>query len=87
MAAQIISTLVDKSTENLADHGLIDDTAKVRYVGADTRQLERHQAQLRAATLGNFANAFLTSCYVDHFRNTKRILSLHFFKSRANFCT
>uniref|UniRef100_A0AC35F632 Uncharacterized protein n=1 Tax=Panagrolaimus sp. PS1159 TaxID=55785 RepID=A0AC35F632_9BILA len=51
MATQLISNLIEKCTENLADHGLIEDTCKVRSIGADTRQLEKHQAQLKAATL------------------------------------
>uniref|UniRef100_A0A914YPP8 Uncharacterized protein n=1 Tax=Panagrolaimus superbus TaxID=310955 RepID=A0A914YPP8_9BILA len=60
MATQLISNLIEKCTENLADHGLIEDTCKVRSVGADTRQLEKHQAELKAASLGRiFSIPFL----------------------------
>ncbi|KAE9551227.1 hypothetical protein FO519_005560 [Halicephalobus sp. NKZ332] len=50
IAAEFVDELVEKCIENMANRGLIDDTSKFRSVGADTRQLEKHQAELRKVT-------------------------------------
>lgn len=52
MAAEFIDDLIESCMENLANRGLIDDTSKFRSVGADTRQLEKHQEELKKVTKG-----------------------------------
>uniref|UniRef100_A0A7E4ZTF2 Uncharacterized protein n=1 Tax=Panagrellus redivivus TaxID=6233 RepID=A0A7E4ZTF2_PANRE len=51
MATEFIEEILETCTENLANRGLIEDTATVRSVAADTRQLEQYKKDLQMATL------------------------------------